>query len=884
VKKQNFSTLSDTLSAELISRFLKDRKSHMQDAISKSGVAPYPAQYIRNMARSLSDAPGGPLALDSDDTEAPVVDTSKMTARFVITTSDRDRHGDIVIPRGCVNHLKNYTRNPRVFFAHNTNDLPIASARDLDGNLALDILDDRIYSTAYFHGETRESEIIFRLIARGELQASSIGFLPIRASILSLDEEEQDVVDLETGEEILNFRGSQTRSTPSLRFLEWDMIEWSVVPIPANQEALAAHLSRGHVEGEKLSPTIRRALSAFVPARKSTTLSLPVASNHPEETVIESLEDAIEKELEAEILAEDSGKPDPEELNEVFKKYQQETNMSHSELKKWAENPCSKRASLDNGPLKRNLELLSTPKSSWTKKHVKWANKTISFNSRMRGMPRGKPLSQECPWSKRDISLKNWAWDPGQTPKPKKELEEEIIHCPPAGPPPGLDTPVIERKNPPAPPKDQITGSDTNKPGSASDDKGKITISKETETALKNKVEEHNKKMQGKAAWCKTTLGALKSVYRRGAGAFSTSHRPGKTRAQWAFARVNAFLHLCEKGKPENEKYVSDNDLLHPDHPKYSKDKKSLSVSRGVIPFHAYALAPQDAKWDGPAAKKNADVETLKKICAWYDADHADIKSAYKLPHHDAKTLKTVWNGVRAAMAALLGSRGGVDIPEKDRIGVYNHLARHYKEFDKPAPEYRKLYTLEELKAIFPDIDLKELTTVSINEELELKNALDALQSPPSQGKPKKKNDDEEDEEEKKAREEEEAKAEEAEEEKAEDEEEAKSEDEAEEEKAMEDEEESKEEDSDDDHHKILKSMSEILNSMHECSTAHTNLLKGINDKLDKCMKALEPKPEKEDKAKEEEDNMKSLLTALTTLKSNQDALNRRLFEVTGRK
>jgi hypothetical protein len=194
-----------------------------------------------------------------------------------------------------------------------------------------------------------------------------------------------------------------------MHFLEWDMIEWSVVPIPANQEALAAHLGRGHIEGERITPAVRRALSAWVPPSSKTTVGF-------------------------------------------FKKYKEETNMSYSDLKEWADNKCSKRASLDNGPIKRNLELLSKGKSSWTKKHVKWANKTISFNSRMKGMPRGNPLSQECPWSKRDISLKNWAWDPGKTPKAKKDLEENITYYLPAGPTPGVDLPVMELGDSPAPP------------------------------------------------------------------------------------------------------------------------------------------------------------------------------------------------------------------------------------------------------------------------------------------------------------------------------------------------------------------------------------------------------------------------------------------------
>ena len=47
----------------------------------------------------------------------------------------------------------------------------------------------------------------------------------------------------------------------------------------------------------------------------------------------------------------------------------------------------------------------------------------------------------------------------------------------------------------PAPPKDQITGSDENQPGSAAGAGGDIAISAATETALRNKVTEHNDSM-----------------------------------------------------------------------------------------------------------------------------------------------------------------------------------------------------------------------------------------------------------------------------------------------------------------------------------------------------------------------------------------------------
>ena len=78
-------------------------------------------------------------------------------------------------------------------------------------------------------------------------------------------------------------------------------------------------------------------------------------------------------------------------------------------------------------------------------------------------------------------------------------------------------------------------------------------------------------KRLNKPDWARTTLGQLKAVYRRGAGAYSVSHRPGVTRAAWAMARVNAYLYLLKNGKPKNSKYVTDNDLLPKEHPRSTR-------------------------------------------------------------------------------------------------------------------------------------------------------------------------------------------------------------------------------------------------------------------------------------------------------------------------
>ena len=118
-----------------------------------------------------------------------------------------------------------------------------------------------------------------------------------------------------------------------------------------------------------------------------------------------------------------------------------------------------------------------------------------------------------------------------------------------------------------SPKKDQIKGSKKNKEGSASTGAG-VTFSASVTKSLEKKVEDHNAKAKNGR---KVTLRMLKAVYRRGAGAFSSSHRPDQNRASWSMARVNAFLKLVRSGKPNNSKYVQDNDLLPKMHPRHSE-------------------------------------------------------------------------------------------------------------------------------------------------------------------------------------------------------------------------------------------------------------------------------------------------------------------------
>jgi len=106
--------------------------------------------------------------------------------------------------------------------------------------------------------------------------------------------------------------------------------------------------------------------------------------------------------------------------------------------------------------------------------------------------------------------------------------------------------------------------------GDASGKRG-AEVTAEQEKTLQDKAKEFNEK-ESNTKYGKANLGALKSVFQRGLGAYNTSRSPlVRSASQWAFARVNAFLYLIKNGRPQNPKYTIDYDLLPKGHPKAEK-------------------------------------------------------------------------------------------------------------------------------------------------------------------------------------------------------------------------------------------------------------------------------------------------------------------------
>lgn len=142
-------------------------------------------------------------------------------------------------------------------------------------------------------------------------------------------------------------------------------------------------------------------------------------------------------------------------------------------------------------------------------------------------------------------------------------------------------------------------------------------------------------------------------------------------------------------------------------------------MRKSVVPFKSHPMMMQGAwMWDSKAQNaimKAGGWDMFKQAHAWVDEDAPKVKASYKLPHHmmDGGKLSTKWSGVKAAMGALMGARGGVDIPAADKKAVYNHLVKHYKEFKKEPPEFKKHIWIEAIcKAVeAPKDDVLKVST-----------------------------------------------------------------------------------------------------------------------------------------------------------------------------
>jgi HK97 family phage prohead protease len=122
-------------------------------------------------------------------------------------------------------------------------------------------------------------------------------------------------------------------------------------------------------------------------------------------------------------------------------------------------------------------------------------------------------------------------------------------------------------------------------------------------------------------------------------------------------------------------------------------------MKKGAIKTNLPAYADLARAWDSGEAIKRVkawasdsegkiDYTKYSEAFAWVD-DDAEKQSSYKLPVADVINgeLKFIWQGVKTAMATLLGEKSGIELSADATKSIYDNLSTYYKQFEQEAPE-----------------------------------------------------------------------------------------------------------------------------------------------------------------------------------------------------
>ena len=527
------------------------------------------SEHVRSAGQALEP---GALLVKAFETEVKAADGDRRW-RFTITTGNPDRERDVIAPDGW--QLEGFMRNPTVLWAHDYTMPPIGVARTMERvENALVSVAELVDPAAYPLAGT-----IAALLKLGALRATSVGFRPLTWNY----NEERKGVD----------------------YLTQELLEYSIVPVPANAECLVEARAAG-LDVEPLREWAAKALERFAA-------------------------------------------PEPALLDVSAVRYV--------------------RAVLDAAGRPTNV-FYSAPAP---------AGDPVSGQSAETAAPPADP--------------------PAEATAKAKQPEHDPEDCDEGGcPMRGTDGEVADCTHSGCPMQKRARG--TQKGAVPKGYAGYETVA-HTQPAKGTTSPEH---VHDYALWVYTTSAGVTTfdggrafdVADHGHRITETSLSRGETTESDGHAHrlmavsaalVGEVIQIPAAAEPGAQKGVS---------PPSPAD---------------YGVAEEGAAWSAPTLEdftrkqwENLDEADRRRVArhfAWSRTMPPELFGDLKLPHHRAGDGDVVWSACRAAMGALMGARGGVEIPEEDRPRVYRHLAAHYREFDREPPEMRA-YAPEELAALWP--------------------------------------------------------------------------------------------------------------------------------------------------------------------------------------
>ena len=151
------------------------------------------------------------------------VDTDERTLTAVISTGTVDRDGEVLLPGGA--GLEPFLKNPVVLWAHDYSSPPIGKAQWIKKGRG------RLTAKVEF-AETEQAEEVYQLYKGGFLKAFSVGLIGKNSHAPTPDEIKK-----------------KPEWAEARRIIDqWELLEFSAVPVPANAEALAIAVKNADVQ------------------------------------------------------------------------------------------------------------------------------------------------------------------------------------------------------------------------------------------------------------------------------------------------------------------------------------------------------------------------------------------------------------------------------------------------------------------------------------------------------------------------------------------------------------------------------------------------------------------------------------------------------------
>jgi HK97 family phage prohead protease len=163
------------------------------------------------------------------DTRMRIDEDDERSVLAMISTTAVDSDGDVLLPSGV--DLQDFNKNPVVLFGHDQRQIPVGKAsriqKKAQGILAKVQFAERPPSLP----DVQEwpPDTLFDLFKQGILRAFSVGFTVPRGGSRKATRKDADRFG-EMVERVIT---------------KWRLKEFSVVPVPANQDALAVAVSKG---------------------------------------------------------------------------------------------------------------------------------------------------------------------------------------------------------------------------------------------------------------------------------------------------------------------------------------------------------------------------------------------------------------------------------------------------------------------------------------------------------------------------------------------------------------------------------------------------------------------------------------------------------------